>query len=475
MGMPEPHVVILGAGPAGLGAAYQLRRSGKARVTVLERNAFVGGNASSFEHNGIWLDFGSHRLHPATDPAIMADIKRLLGDDLRDRPRHGRILLRDKLIHFPLKPVDLLLRLDKSFAISTMRDMVRKAVAKPDEGDTFASVLWANLGPTICKDFYFPFARKMWGREPEELSGIQAHKRVSAGSFGKLVRKVMSSVPGFKPPGAGRFFYPVRGFGQISEAYADAARKAGADISLNTSVTGLAPLNGNGGGWCVTTRQGEEERTLRADYVWSTIPVTLLARMITPRPPDAVMQATTAIDYRAMILVYLELDVDQFTEYDAHYVPDERICFTRLTEPKNYAALGTPRGRTTLCAEVPCSTDDARWSMSDAELGEEVAKGMSIAGLPLARPPVNVFTRRLRQAYPIYQKGYEVPYGTLDRWVESVPRLLSYGRQGLFAHDNTHHALAMAYAAVECLRDGVFDATAWERYRTVFASHVVED
>jgi protoporphyrinogen oxidase len=473
--MPEPHVVILGAGPAGLGAALQLRRAGKARVTVLERNGFVGGNASSFESNGIWLDFGSHRLHPATDPAILADIKRLLGDDLRDRPRHGRILLRDKLIHFPLKPVDLLLRLDKGFAVSTLRDMARKAVAKPDEGETFASVLWANLGPTICRDFYFPFARKMWGREPEELSAIQARKRVSAGSFGKLLRKVLSSVPGLKPPGAGRFFYPVRGFGQISEAYAKAARDAGAEIALATAVTGLSPLTDNEAGWCVTIQQNGGQRTIRADYVWSTIPVTLLARMITPVPPDEVMRATTAIDYRAMILVYLELDVDQFTEYDAHYIPDERICFTRLTEPKNYAALGAPRGRTILCAEVPCSTEDPWWTMGDAELGERVARDLAVAGLALSRPPVNVFTRRLRQAYPIYQKGYEVPYGILDGWVESLPRLLSYGRQGLFAHDNTHHALAMAYAAVECLNDGEFDEAAWARHRRVFESHVVED
>ena len=473
--MPEPHIVILGAGPAGLGAAYQLRRTGKARVTVLERNQVVGGNASSFEVDGLWLDFGSHRLHPSTHPAILADVRQLLGGELFDRPRHGRIHLRDKLIHFPLKPVDLLLRLDKGFAASTLRDMVRKAVAKPDEGDTFASVLWANLGPTICRDFYFPYARKMWGREPEELSGIQARKRVSAGSFLKLVRKVLSSVPGLKPPGAGRFFYPRRGFGQISAAYADAARQAGAEIALSTTVTGLAPIDGNGGGWCITATAGEEQRTIRADYVWSTIPVTLLARMITPPPPAKVMEATKAIDYRAMILVYLELDVDQFTEYDAHYFPDARISITRLSEPKNYSAVGEPRGRTILCAELPCSPDDAAWTMADEALGDQVARDLSTAGIPLQRKPVRVFTRRLRQAYPIYQKGYEVPYTTLDGWVETLPRLLSYGRQGLFAHDNTHHALAMAYAAVDCLHDGQFDEAEWARHRKVFETHVVED
>lgn len=472
--MPEPHVVILGAGPAGLGAAYQLRRRGKARVTVIERNPVVGGNAGSFEVDGIWLDYGSHRLHPSTDPAILADIQRLMGGDLFDRPRHGRIHLRGKLIHFPLKPVDLLLRLDKGFAIGTLRDMVRKAVAKPDEGDTFASVLWANLGPTICRDFYFPYARKMWGREPEELSGIQARKRVSAGSFLKLMRKILSSVPGFKPPGAGRFFYPRRGFGQISNAFADAARQAGAEISLGSTVTGLEALT-DGQGWCVKVKTGDDERTLRADHVWSTIPVTLLARMMNPAPPPDAMKATTEIDYRAMILTYIVLDVDQFSEYDAHYFPDARIAITRLSEPKNYSALGEPRGRTILCAELPCSPDDKWWTMSDEAIGEQVAQDLATAGIPLPRKPVRVFTRRLRQAYPIYQKGYEVPFTALDRWVDSLPRVLSYGRQGLFAHDNTHHALAMAYAAVECLEGNDFNTAKWADYRKAFEKHVVED
>jgi hypothetical protein len=86
-----------------------------------------------------------------------------------------------------------------------------------------------------------------------------------------------------------------------------------------------------------------------------------------------------------------------------------------------------------------------------------------------------VHTRRLRQAYPIYTTGYEVPFGRLDAWVEALPRLLSYGRQGLFAHDNTHHALYMAYSAVECLENGKFDEARWQKYREIFATHVVED
>lgn len=473
--MPEPHVLILGAGPAGVGAAYRLRRLGRARVTVLEQQAVVGGNAGSFEAGGQRLDYGSHRLHPACDPAILADIRTLLDGDLLDRPRHGRIRLRGRWIHFPLKPADLLLRLDPGFAAGTLRDMAMKRLRRQEEGDTFGSVLLANLGPTICHNFYYPYARKIWGRDPEELSGIQARRRVSAGSFGKLVRKVLSAVPGLRPPGAGRFFYPRRGFGQITEAFAQAARREGAELHLGWRVTGLTPPAGDAGCWQVEARSGEDQRNFDADFVWSTIPIPILARVMSGGVPDAVREAAGAIAYRSMLLVYLELPQDRFTEYDAHYFPGADIRITRLSEPKNYAALTEPRGHTTICAELPCAVDDEVWSLDDAALGRLVTEDLGRAGLPLVAPPVAVHTRRLRQAYPIYLNGYEVPFSALDRWVGALPRLLSYGRQGLFAHDNTHHALYMAYCAADCLVDGMFDETRWAGYRREFEKHVVED
>ena len=473
-----PHVLVLGGGPAGVGGAYQLRRRDRARVTLVEQAPAVGGNSGSFRSltGAHRLDFGSHRLHPACDPEILRDIQELLGDDLLDRPRHGRIRLRGKWIHFPLKPVDLLLRLDKGFAIGTARDMMMRMLpGSPNGDDTFASVLRANLGPTICDDFYFPYARKIWGREPEALSGIQARRRVSAGSFGKLMRKVLGQVPGLKPPGAGRFFYPRQGYGQISEAYAAAATSLGAELRLETRVVGLE-FSPEDRQWVATLEHGGSRSTLAADWIWSTIPVTLLARMVRPTPPPDVLAAAGGISYRSMVLVYLDLPVDRFTEFDAHYFPGANIAMTRLSEPKNYAARRDPAGMTTLCAEVPCDADDEMWTRSDQELGALVANDLRTAGIPLPVEPSAVYARRLRHAYPIYLRGYEEPFGRLDAWADGLPQLLTYGRQGLFAHDNTHHALFMAYRAAECLHpDGGFDRRAWAENRKIFETHVVED
>lgn len=464
-----PHVVVLGGGPAGCGAAYQLRRTGKATVTLLEREPVVGGNAGSFQWGGQWLDYGSHRLHHTVAPEILADIRRLLGDDFGDFPRHGRIRLRGRWIHFPIKPVDLLLRLDKGFALGMARDMVVRRLARPDEGGTFASVLRANLGATMCEHFYFPYARKLWGMEPEALSEIQARKRVSAGSFGKLVRRLV------KPVGGGHYFYTRRGYGQISAAYAEAAAAEGAEVALQSTVTAVSPATQAGSGWCVTVRRNGEERQIRADHVWSTLPIPLLARMMTPAAPTHVLEAAREIQYRAMVLVYVQLPVPQFTTTDAHYFPEANVRVTRLSEPKNYFRLTEPRDTTVLCGEYPCTVGDDLWGADEATLARQLATDAATAGIPLPAAPAAVHVRRLPQAYPIYRSGYERPLGVLDDWASSQPNLLVYGRQGLFAHDNTHHALAMAYAAVECLQGTTFDAARWADYRTVFATHVVED
>ena len=467
-------VAILGGGPAGVGAAWKLARARKATVTLLERSDAVGGNAGSFDHGGHRLDYGSHRLHPACAPEILADIRAFLGDDLLDRPRHGRIRLLGKWVHFPLKPADLLLHLDKGFAIASMGDMATKRFARavPPGEESFASVLERSLGRTICRHFYFPYARKIWGADPATLSAIQARKRVSAGSFGKLIRRVASSVPGLKPPGAGRFFYPRGGYGAISEVYAARARELGAEIALGWTVTDVERADGS---WRVLARRGEETRAVQADHVWSTLPITLLARMLRPTAPREVLAAAEQISYRAMLLVYLELGVDRFSEYDAHYFPGADVTITRMSEPKNYAVRTEPKGRTVLCAELPCAVGDRHWNAREDELARLIELDLRACGIPLPSKPLQVFVRKLPQAYPIYRRGYEGALEPLDRWIGEREHLLSYGRQGLFAHDNTHHALAMAYAASDCLVDGRFDRERWQAHRTVFATHVVED
>ena len=301
--MTTARIAILGGGMAGLGAAWQLVRRGKAEAILLERHDAVGGIAGSFELHGIDVDYGSHRLHPACQPFILEDIRTLLKNDLLTRYRNGRIRLRGHWIHFPLRPADLVMHLPWSFGLEVARDaLLRRSRGRSSGGaDTFASVLERGLGRTICRDFYFPYARKIWGVQPNELSAIQAHRRVSTRSLGEVVKKLAGLVSG--PSEVGRFYYPRRGFGQISRAIAAAARDNGAEIHLGTTVRGvhLGPPHR------IEVEHAGDIRTMEVDTIWSTIPVTNLVRLLHPSPASEVLEAGRCIDYRAMVLVYLVL------------------------------------------------------------------------------------------------------------------------------------------------------------------------
>ncbi len=471
----KPKVVILGAGPAGLGAALGLARRGF-EPWLVERETRVGGNSGSFDLGGMRVDYGSHRLHPTTDPEILATIRGLLGPDLLERPRHGRILLGGRWIHFPLRPLDLVWRAPPAFVLGAARDAVGRLLGggSPETQESFETLLLRGLGPTICREFYFPYARKIWGLEPAEISPAQAAKRVSANSTGRLLKRLLPGGAGKGGRrGRGTFFYPRKGFGQLSEALWEAAAEEGAGTMLGTTVHRVwsGPE-----GFRVEVEGTGHSQTLSCDHLWSTIPLGAMVRMMDPPPPPDVLDLAGGLENRAMLLVYLVLEQSRFTEFDAHYFPSPDIPFTRLSEPKNYSASQSPDNRTVLCAEFPCSTRDPIWEMDESALGERVREGLQRANLPLRHPVLEVAVRRLPSAYPLYRRGYETHVERLGEWVSSVPGLITFGRQGLFAHDNTHHALFMANSAVLCLGDdGRFDEERWEEFQEVFATHVVED
>lgn len=459
-------VAILGAGPAGLGAAYRTASAGH-KVIVLERDDRVGGLAGSLTIGGMRVDLGSHRLHPSTDPVVLADLQRLLGPRLQLRERNGHLRLQGRWVAFPLRPADALAHMPPRFALGAARDAALSFTRK-DDGSNFASTLRARLGPTIADGFYLPYARKIWGTDPRTLSAEQARRRVSADSPAKIVRRILRGSGQGGAEGSGTFWYPRGGYGEISEALAKAAEEAGADLRLRAEVSRIH-LQDDGA--AVSLASGER---IEAGRVWSTLPVSILARLADPAPPDEVLQAAGALRSRAMLLVYLVLDVDRYTSFDAHYLPEDFTPVTRVSEPKNYRDGDDPARRTVLCAEIPCAVGDELWGAADEELGKIVVDTLRRAELPPAIP-AEVHVVRVPHAYPIYATGYEEAFATLDAWAARQRSLLTFGRQGLFAHDNAHHALSMAWAAADALGDNGFDEPAWAAARERFASHVVED
>ncbi len=439
--MPGADVAVIGAGPAGLLAALRARRAGHS-VVVHEAAPRVGGMAGSFEVDGVRVDFGSHRLHPSIRPDLLAEVRALLGDDLQTRPRNGRIRLAGRWLRFPLRASDLVRSLPPRLAARAAADAALAPTRRP-KADTFAEVVRAGLGPTMADAFYAPYARKLWGVRGEELTGELARRRVSAGSPAAMAKRLLGA-RGDGPT----FFYPARGFGQISERLADAVVDAGGEVRLRSPVTSLDGLD--------------------AGLVFSTLPLPALAAMAGGPATD--------LTYRGMALVYLVLDRRPYTPYDAHYFPEIDLLFSRLSEPTNYRdSPQDPDDRTVLCAEVPCTVGDEQWSAADEALGQEVADGLAGAGLPLVAPTA-VHVERLPRVYPVYRVGFEEQLEPLLDWAHGLDRVVVFGRQGLFVPDNSHHALAMGADAAAALRaDGTFDRRQWDASLAAFRSNVVED
>ena len=267
------------------------------------------------------------------------------------------------------------------------------------------------------------------------------------------------------------FLYPRTGFGAISEALADAATEAGADLNLGASLERIDRSDPDH-----VTVGLSDGAMIEVDRVFSTVPLPVLAGAVTPDAPPEVLAAASGLRHRALVLVYLVVDRPQWTEFDAHYFPGPEVPASRVSEPKNYRCNpDDPPGRTVICAELPCWVDDDTWNRTPDELADRLARSLTAIGLPDPEP-TSVEVRRLPRVYPVYRPGFEWDLSTIELWLASDPRLVTLGRQGLFVPDNTHHALAMGWAAADAIgRDGRFDAGAWAAARDRFRAHVVED
>lgn len=428
--------------------------------------------AASFEVAGQRVDYGSHRLHPATPRSLLALLDELLGDDLQVRQRSGRIGLAGHWIGFPLQakdmarnlPPKLTARLVGDAALSTARQAGGAGARQAAEAVSFFDVVTNRFGRTVAEQFYGPYAHKLYGIDARLLHPELAARRVSATSPTDIAKRVLRAT---RPQGR-TFLYPRHGYGQIVERVAEAAAAAGAEIKLDTRVTTITTTDDH-----VTIRAGGD--SYEAPTCLSTVPLAALVSMSDPSPPDWVVHAMARVKTRAMVLVYLVLDQPQYSPFDAHYMPDPGLSVARLSEPKNYRAGDDPPDRTVLCAEIACWQTDDIWEWSPDQLAQLVMDDLARAGLPEVRP-VHTEVRRLPSVYPVFDIATTSDRAVIDHWLRQPRPVVNLGRQGLRVIDNLHHVMAMGAAAASSITpEGAMDWKRWTEHLDHFAANTVED
>lgn len=464
---PARDVIVLGAGPAGLAAAWYAARRGLS-VTVVDRAARVGGLAASIVVDDQSVDLGSHRLHPSIDAGLLDDLRSALHVELQWRPRNGRVRMMGRWLEFPLRAADVVRHAPPRLAGRALLDVAatpvrrvlgRRSTAAPD---SFARQVRLGLGPTIAGSFYEPYAQKLWAVGADQLSAELFRRRVGTRSASSIVRTMV------RPARPRSFWYPSRGFGEISMALARGVEEMGGEVALSTQVTSI-DLHGDS---AVLRLSGRD--TIRAQTLVSTIPSADLVGLL--GAPRDVIDSADALTTRAAVLVYLTIPRSRYTPFDAHYFPAPATVVSRLSEPKNYReSESDPFDRTVLCAEIPVTVGDALWSSGDDELARRVCAELVAEGLPEPAPSA-VHLERVTNVYPVYRLGFEARRSIVDDHLDGERHLAVLGRQALFAHDNTHHSLLMGRAVAESLdEEGRLDIGGWKAARRAFADHVVED
>ena len=443
--------VVLGAGPAGLAAAWKLSEAGW-NVEVLEAAPFVGGLSRTMREGGYLWDFGPHRFHSA-NPAILNEIKKITGD-MPTRICKTQVYFGGKFYTYPLSAGNLFKSLSPVLGAACFFDFLTTWIRnkiKPAEDSSFEAWVVNRFGRRLYDVYFGPYTAKVWGRDPSKLAASWAAQRVAVVDLWDLILRVVKlrreDNDFHHSPFKAEFYYPEQGVGAIYEQMAETIEASGGTISFGSRVKGLR-TEGDRVTSVIVERDGQTQE-VAADYVVSTIPVSTLVKSLEPVAPDDVLAAANQIQFRAMVFLFLKLNRESVTEDHWIYFPDPKTIFNRISEMKNFSDEAAPDGMTSLTVEISCDVGDAIWNTPEEELYRKSVQGLVESGLIREDEVVGHFFKRTSNAYPTYDLKFESNLGRLAYHLASWPNLIVCGRQGLFRYINQDHAIEMGFCAAE--------------------------
>jgi len=431
------HLTVLGGGPAGLATGLYARRQGL-DVRLFEAADAVGGNARTLSLGPFRYDTGAHRFHDK-NAQVTADVKALLGDDLRRVDAPSQICWRGRRIDFPLAPYDLLRKLP----LSLLAQISWEQLSIPrvsDDAEHFEEMALQSYGPTLARRFLLNYTEKLWGADADRLSPRVAGDRLEGLDLKTFFLEAFGGGTTKARHLDGSFYYPRHGYGQIAEATADAMGRE--HIRTGARITRLAH---DGTRIHRVTLNDAEAETV--ETVVSTLPLTLVLRLLDPPPPDEIQALARSMRFRHLRLVVLGLARPRLTPNASLYFPERSIPFTRLYEPKNRSADMAPDDQTVVVLERPCHPNTEAWTQPDAALCQ--AAETLLANRDLIDDDTEIVAtahHAVPFAYPILDVGAEEKAERLTTYLDRFENLHLLGRSAQFTYTHVHSLYAQARA-----------------------------
>ncbi|MCL6091818.1 MAG: NAD(P)/FAD-dependent oxidoreductase [Actinobacteria bacterium] len=450
-------VVVVGAGPAGLTAAYQLARHGRT-CTVLEASEQVGGLARTIERDGWLVDPGGHRFFTKVE-AVEEIWHEILGSqDFMVRPRMSRIFYGGKYYDYPLGLANVVRNLGAAESLRCAGSYVWARLFPPQGQDCFEGWVTARFGRRLYEHFFKSYTEKVWGVPASELSADWAAQRIRGLDFASALKRAIwpKGSPATIRTFADRFEYPRLGPGMMWEACRAKVEAAGCQVLTATEVVGV--LRQGRRAVEVVAQAGPLMRHYRASALISSMPLPCLVKALVPPPPEGVLAAADALAYRDHLTVVLVVPEEGSFPDNWVYVHDPAVRVGRVQNFGRWSPWMLKGGRTTLGLEYFVSQKDTMWSLPDEELVAEAKREVGLIGLVDPGVVEAGFVVRTPGAYPYYDAGYKANVSIVRGWLEdNVPNVQPVGRSGMHRYNNQDHSMYTAMLAVDNLLGAAHD------------------
>ena len=440
----EP-VLIIGAGPAGLAAAYELIRQGH-RPVVLEKGDKTGGLARTEVFKGFRFDIGGHRFFTKND-AIMRLWQGVLGEGLITVPRTSRIYYEGRFFNYPLSFFNAISGMGVIESLLILFSYLRVQVRPYPEEETFEQWVSNRFGRRLYGKFFEPYTVKMWGLPCHSIPSDWARQRIKGLS---LMAALSDALLGNQKAKSliHEFYYPKMGPGMMWERFQERIEEKGGHVRLNTELMGLNHANG----WIkgVKCVEGDKAFEIPVGHVISSLPLPKLVNMLNSRAPADVLEAANTLSYRALILVVLILDKDELFSDQWIYIHSPGFRVGRIQNFKNWSDAMVPDTRkTSLGMEYFCSEGDDISVMSDEELSDLAVRELARLGLAEGDDAIDSFVVRQPDAYPVYSDGHENRIRIIRDFLNGFENLQTIGRNGMHRYNNMDHSMQTGILAAQ--------------------------